>query len=57
MLARNLGRILGAQLGQRAVSMLEYGMIAMLVAIAAAGAMSGASAHVSSSFAHVAGGL
>ncbi len=57
MLARNLGKILHAQLGQRAVSSLEYAMVAMLVAIASVGAVSAASTHVLSSFTQIAGGL
>lgn len=57
MLVRGLGKIFHAQLGQRAVSSLEYAMIAMLAAVASVGAVSAASTHVLSSFAQVAGGL
>lgn len=56
MLTRFLDRFLHFQLDKRAVSSLEYAMIAMLVAVASVGAVNSSGAHVSSTYVQVSGG-
>lgn len=53
MLTRFLDRFLHLQLDKRAVTSLEYAMIAMLVAVASVGAVNSTGTHVSTTFTQV----
>ncbi|HYP63381.1 MAG TPA: hypothetical protein VEQ16_05815 [Acidocella sp.] len=46
MLVRHITKVLNLQLNKRAVSLLEYAMLAMFVAVASVGAVSSTSANV-----------